>query len=139
MEMGVRTRAGAIATILVGIVVVAAGLGHSPTLVAFGSTAPTVAANQPKPPAIKSGAHLYTPANFEVAAPKVRLARATKHTLAVHPATRPKVKLAIAKLEAPEQEPMVLVVTWQTATAGMFENLTYAAVPTRHGWLFVQL
>ena len=38
-------------------------------------------------------------------------------------------------------EPMVVMVTWQMASPVIVQdsNFTYAAVPTRNGWLFVQL
>jgi len=40
-----------------------------------------------------------------------------------------------------DERPMVVMVTWQVASPVIVQdsNFTYAAVPTRNGWLFVQL
>jgi hypothetical protein len=158
-EMGRRQVAGVVAVMMLGVAGVADGLAHVPALVGFGPGVVAVAAAD----GAGAKAPVYRESEFvginPHANPEVRV-RATD--VVFHPAAPVKAKhragarkASIPMVDAvkltsnmghperrAENEPMVVMVTWTAAAQPVIVQdlqFTYAAVPTRNGWLFVQL
>ena len=157
-EMGRRQAAGVVAVLMVGVIGAADGLAHAPALVSFGPARMEVAAVRGA--GVKTP--LYAGAQFVGINPHANPGMPVRATDVVfHPAAPVKARHAVAaQMNAPvvepvkrasvevprfrhsaEDEPMVVMVTWQMAAPVIVQDsqFTYAAVPTRNGWLFVQL
>ena len=159
-EMSSRRVAGVVAVLMAGVLAGADGLAHAPALVSFRPAATDVAiASVPqrlKP--VEVGGLYGTGEPVPLTRPG-RSARATDvvfHPAVQAPVVKAKRRIAVKKVNTPmvdavklasnighpaEREPMVVMVTWQMASPVIVQdsNFTYAAVPTRNGWVFVQL
>ena len=164
-EMGRRQVVGVVAVLMAGVLAGADGLAHAPALVSFGPSRVDVAAQEAeaKAPLYREAkyreakyreakfAGMNGHANPEVAvrtqdvvyrpaaAPVKRRVAATKKV------SKPIVdaeKLA-SNMGHPDMDaaPVVVMVRWTSMMPVIVQYLqfTYAAVPTRNGWLFVQL
>ena len=152
-EMGRRQVAGVVAVLMAGVLAGADGLAHAPALVSFG---PGIASNLAAAAVPATKTPLYKEAGFVGMKPSTTSGEpmramdvvyrpAAKRVMPAKKASKPKVdaeKLA-SNAVRPEvgAEPMVVMVRWTAMMPVIVQDLqfTYAAVPTRNGWLFVQL
>jgi hypothetical protein len=156
-EMGRRQAGLAAGVMIVALFAGADGLAHSPRLVSFGPAAAAVnmAAVEPMsqsrymgrsngataqdvvfhPPVVKARARFVVKAR-----PRVRMA-------AVSPAPQMYREVRQVSMPADATGGVVVLVTWRAVTpisgsapaVAQSSQFSYAAVPTRNGWLFVQL
>ena len=168
-EMGRRQVVGVVAVLMAGVLAGADGLAHAPALVSFGpSMASRGQANMSPQEAFPQGLKpTFMRASYGgTEVPPLQSDRALRATMVkavvpIRTATlRAKREAAVEKVTIPmvdsvkrasnvghpseirqPDEPMVVMVTWQMASPVIVQdsNFTYAAVPTRNGWLFVQL
>ena len=164
-EMSRKQVAGVVTILLAGVLAGADGLAHVPALVSFGPASVNLAQTPLSQAPLYREAQ-YREAQFAGMTPQANPGMPVRPTEVVfHPsaqrqrvkATRPlavtvgnlaKVGEArrpsnMAHLTADRraEEPIVMMVTWQVASPVIVQdsNFMYAAVPTRNGWLFVQL
>ena len=151
--------------LMAGVLTGADGLAHAPALVSFGPARVDVAQTA-RAQAPLSQAPLYRQAQFAGMTPQanpgmpVRPTEVVFHPSAQRPGAEAARRVAVEKGNLPmvdaarrasnmghftgarrADEPIVMMVTWQVASPVIVQdsNFTYAAVPTRNGWLFVQL
>jgi len=146
-EMGRRQVVGVVAVLMVGVVAGADGLAHAPALVSFGPARMDVAAVQgSRAEAEFVGLKSHGTPEMPVRAQDVvfHLAAPVKAKSRVAAKVTPRMVNAVER--APSEirqldEPMVVMVTWTAVSPVIVQDsqFTYAAVPTRNGWLFVQL
>jgi len=160
-EMGRRQVAAVVAVLMAGVLAGADGLAHAPALVSFGPSVSTMATAE----VAGAKAPLYRQARFVGMNPhansEMRLdaGQARAQDVVYRPATPVKAKrrvvskpevdaVKVASVDAPkfrhpadDAAPMVVMVTWRVDSPVIVHdaNFMYAAVPTRNGWLFVQL
>jgi hypothetical protein len=164
--MGRRQAIAVVSMMVAGMVAGADALAHSPQLVSFGPK-PSAMADLAQPvqmPGV-SAQNVIFHSGFERAglksrhsAPKQNRASAPEavraQTISLHlkakprAISRPTVSAidAVQLQSAPDRTPMVVMVTWNQVTwqqiaPGVVQRslVSYAAVPTGNGWLFVQL
>ncbi len=156
-EMGRRQVAGVVAVLMAGVLAGADGLAHAPALVSFGPGAVVVAPGE-RVDRVMGRAEVF-PQGL-----KPTLLRTSYGGTEVPPfqdsgVSRLKVakRRVVVKVSKPmvvaegratnmghpsvEVEPIVVMVGWSSMMPVIVQDLqfTYAAVPTRNGWLFVQL
>jgi hypothetical protein len=154
-ELGRRQAAAVVATMLLGLAAATDGLAHTPRLVSFGPAAVTMA-EKVAPRGFSGGAES---AGFKVrgiSSPSAVMVKAVVPAPGKVPARRiaarrPTVQRAMfnpdrlaANMGHPVagEPPLVVMVTWRATGAGVVvqsSQVSYAAVPVRNGWLFVQL
>ena len=145
-EMGRRQVAGVVAVLMAGVLAGADGLAHAPALVSFG---PEIASNLAAVEVPATKAPLYKETGFvgmkhsttsgePLRATDVVYRPAAKRVIPAKKVSKPRVDAVRPEVGA---EPMVVMVRWTAMMPVIVQDLqfTYAAVPTRNGWLFVQL
>ena len=156
-EMGQRQLAAVVAVLMAGVLAGADGLAHAPALVSFGPVRMDVAAARSAAKAplyidtgfvgqqakVQSAVSDQVRATDVVYRPMVAPVKAKRRVLRKPVVEAVKVASLVPqpKRVSADDEPAVVLVRWTSAMPLIVQDLqfTYAAVPTRNGWLFIQL
>jgi hypothetical protein len=163
-QMAPRQLTVAVTLLLAGVIAGGDALAHSPRLVSFGPQASDLAALQPMSqmrdmghPGMVPVKAMMTSTPAGMVPVKAMMApahpadfrKSSARRQPVRPLIRPQARIAFAERvtysapSAQPDQPLVVMVTWRVEAAGappvQSSQFAYAAVPTRNGWLFVQL
>jgi beta-lactamase regulating signal transducer with metallopeptidase domain len=158
--MAPRQLAAVVTLLLAGVVAGSDALAHSPQLVSFGpamAQPSDLAALQPIFPGRDTGhaaivpvEAIMPPANAPTMTRRVQaIQRRTPVRTQLRPQLRAQLRpqmaqrVALTARDVNAGQPLVVMVTWRVvstdAASAQASQFAYAAVPTRNGWLFVQL